>query len=264
MSKSYALPFHLAHKPLLAAPYTAYDGPYANKTDAHYLSIGRAQWAAHYEEDFSAKVFRHSGERWSRQSEELPLHRAIDLASMVVVALAADEKGVRLPARTFENQAEPLDLPLYGKLKLPLEVEERVRERLKALVRTLQTFHPELVSEALEAVELPPMMPALARENLLWLREMNGQAAWPILYMNVTDKRADSLDYYVDTYLVQHPNPYRGPSANLDVAYRSTYVKRRAMSIPGFEQLSPQAREELLVQLAHQAVAKYPSGQQTV
>ena len=158
MPKLYELPFNLAHKPLLAVSYAAYDGPYANKTDAYYLSIGRAQWAAHYEETFSAKVFRHSGARWSRQSEELPLHRVIDLATMVAAALAADEsKGVQLPAKTFENQDKPLDLPLHGKLKLPAEAEKRVRERLKALVRTLQVLHPELVSEALKTVELPSL-----------------------------------------------------------------------------------------------------------
>lgn len=157
---SYELPLNLAHKPLLAVPYAAYDGPYANKTDAYYLSIGRAQWAAHYEEEFSAKVFRHSGERWSRQSEELPLHRVIDLAIMIAAALVADEsKGVQMPAQTFENQEEPLDLNLRGKLKLPAEAEKRVRERFKALVCTLQVFHPELVSEALKTVgEAEPLL----------------------------------------------------------------------------------------------------------
>ena len=30
--------------------------------------------------DISAKVWRYTGEKWSRQSEELPLHRVIDLA----------------------------------------------------------------------------------------------------------------------------------------------------------------------------------------
>ena len=30
--------------------------------------------------DISAKVWRHTGGKWSRQSEELPLHRVLDLA----------------------------------------------------------------------------------------------------------------------------------------------------------------------------------------
>lgn len=154
---SHELPFNLAHKPLLAIPYATYDGPYANKTDAYFLSIGRAQWAAHYEEEYSAKVFRHSDKRWSRQSEELPLHRVIDLAIMIAAALVADEpKGVQLPAQTFENQQKPLDLKLHGKLKLPTDAEKRVRERFKALVRTLQVLHPELVSEALGEVGVLP------------------------------------------------------------------------------------------------------------
>ena len=33
--------------------------------------------------DISAKVWRYTGEKWSRQSEELPLHRVLDLAILV-------------------------------------------------------------------------------------------------------------------------------------------------------------------------------------
>lgn len=33
--------------------------------------------------DISAKVWRYTGEKWSRQSEELPLHRVLDLAVLI-------------------------------------------------------------------------------------------------------------------------------------------------------------------------------------
>lgn len=33
--------------------------------------------------DLSAKVWRYTGEKWSRQSEELPIHRVFDLASLL-------------------------------------------------------------------------------------------------------------------------------------------------------------------------------------
>jgi hypothetical protein len=33
--------------------------------------------------DISAKVWRYTGEKWSRQSEELPMHRVIDLALLI-------------------------------------------------------------------------------------------------------------------------------------------------------------------------------------
>jgi len=37
--------------------------------------------------DISAKAWRHTGEKWSRQSEELPLHRVLDLAILVTRTL---------------------------------------------------------------------------------------------------------------------------------------------------------------------------------
>jgi len=34
--------------------------------------------------DISAKIWRYTGEKWSRQSEEMPLHRVLDLAILIV------------------------------------------------------------------------------------------------------------------------------------------------------------------------------------
>lgn len=79
------IPNHLSHKPVIKLEnYANIDGMYANNTDAVGLSIGLAQWDS---DELSAKVWRHTDERWSRQSEELPLHRVIDLASMVCAAI---------------------------------------------------------------------------------------------------------------------------------------------------------------------------------
>jgi hypothetical protein len=33
--------------------------------------------------DISAKIWRHTGGKWSRQSEEMPLHRVLDLAVLI-------------------------------------------------------------------------------------------------------------------------------------------------------------------------------------
>ena len=33
--------------------------------------------------DISAKIWRYTGEKWSRQSEEMPLHRVLDLAILI-------------------------------------------------------------------------------------------------------------------------------------------------------------------------------------
>ena len=63
--------------------YGNVDGRQAYESDAQGLSLGLAQWNDRGKVDISAKVWRHTGERWSRQSEELPLHRALDLAILI-------------------------------------------------------------------------------------------------------------------------------------------------------------------------------------
>nr|WP_122012907.1 DUF6530 family protein [Maliibacterium massiliense] len=78
------IPATLKHKPVIVSEnYENVDGRYAYKTDAKGLSLGLAQWNDRGRVDISAKVWRHTGEKWSRQSEELPLHRVLDLAILV-------------------------------------------------------------------------------------------------------------------------------------------------------------------------------------
>lgn len=78
------IPTTLKHKPVVVVEnYGNVDGRYAYKTDAQGLSIGLAQWNDRGKVDVSAKVWRYTGEKWSRQSEELPLHRALDLAILI-------------------------------------------------------------------------------------------------------------------------------------------------------------------------------------
>lgn len=78
------IPTNLKHKPVIVSEnYGNVDGHYAYKTDAQGLSLGLAQWNDRGKVDISAKVWRHTGGKWSRQSEELPLHRVLDLAILV-------------------------------------------------------------------------------------------------------------------------------------------------------------------------------------
>jgi Family of unknown function (DUF6530) len=78
------IPATLKHKPVIVSEnYENVDGRYAYNTDAKGLSLGLAQWNDRGKVDISAKVWRYTGEKWSRQSEELPLHRVIDLAIFV-------------------------------------------------------------------------------------------------------------------------------------------------------------------------------------
>lgn len=78
------IPTTLKHKPVIISEnYESVDGRYAYHTDAKGLSLGLAQWNDRGKVDVSAKVWRYTGEKWSRQSEELPLHRVLDLAILV-------------------------------------------------------------------------------------------------------------------------------------------------------------------------------------
>lgn len=78
------IPTTLKHKPVIVSEnYENIDGKYAYDSDAKGLSLGLAQWNDRGKIDISAKVWRHTGGKWSRQSEELPLHRVLDLAILV-------------------------------------------------------------------------------------------------------------------------------------------------------------------------------------
>ncbi len=78
------IPTTLKHKPVIVSEnYENVDGRQAYNSDAKGLSLGLAQWNDRGKVDISAKVWRHTGEKWSRQSEELPLHRVLDLAILI-------------------------------------------------------------------------------------------------------------------------------------------------------------------------------------
>ena len=78
------IPTVLKHKPVIVSEnYENVDGRYAYNSDAKGISLGLAQWNDRGKVDISAKVWRYTGKKWSRQSEELPLHRVLDLAILV-------------------------------------------------------------------------------------------------------------------------------------------------------------------------------------
>lgn len=78
------IPTTLKHKPVIVSEnYENVDGRYAYNSDSKGLSLGLAQWNDRGKVEISAKVWRHTGEKWSRQSEELPLHRVLDLAILI-------------------------------------------------------------------------------------------------------------------------------------------------------------------------------------
>jgi hypothetical protein len=107
------IPTTLKHKPVIVAEdYENIDGRYAYHTDAKGLSLGLAQWNDRGKLDISAKVWRHTGEKWSRQSEELPLHRTLDLAIFICRGLMHFREAYRFP-----KLYDP-DKPVLGRVGL--------------------------------------------------------------------------------------------------------------------------------------------------
>jgi len=81
------IPTELKHKPVIVSEeYDLIDGRYARNSEAKGLSLGLAQWNERGKVEIAAKIWRHTGEKWSRQSEEMPLHRVLDLAILICKA----------------------------------------------------------------------------------------------------------------------------------------------------------------------------------
>ena len=93
------IPTSLKHKPVITVEnYEHVDGRNAYVSDAKGLSVGLAQWNDRGRVEASAKVWRYTGEKWSRQSEELPLHRVLDLAILIArVVRYRNEESYRFP-----------------------------------------------------------------------------------------------------------------------------------------------------------------------
>jgi len=97
------IPTTLKHKPVIVSDnYEQVDGRYAQDTDAKGLSLGLAQWNDRGKVDISAKVWRYTGEKWSRQSEELPLHRVLDLSILICRTMEHFQEAYR-----YEHLSDP-------------------------------------------------------------------------------------------------------------------------------------------------------------
>lgn len=92
------IPTTLKHKPVIVTEnYENIDGRQAYTSDAKGMSLGLAQWNDRGKLDISAKVWRHTGEKWSRQSEELPMHRVLDLAILTCRSYLYFQDAYRYP-----------------------------------------------------------------------------------------------------------------------------------------------------------------------
>ena len=109
------IPMNLKHKPvIIVEDYEQIDGRNAGNSDAKGLSLGLAQWNDRGQLDISAKVWRYTGQKWSRQSEELPMNRVIDLAILICKAKQYLAESYKFPKLYDENDPQIGRVGLQG------------------------------------------------------------------------------------------------------------------------------------------------------
>lgn len=126
-------PKGLRYKPIIAVnDYNTIDEIYASNSDAKALLTGQAQYD---EDEISAKVYRHTGHNWSRQSEELPIHRVPDLAVFIIASMQSspgDKKPVSNLGEIIVNHARHQELLDYYKKNKKL-LQSKIAELKKIL-----------------------------------------------------------------------------------------------------------------------------------
>ncbi|MFK7691963.1 DUF6530 family protein [Paenibacillus sp. HJGM_3] len=148
------IPTTLKHKPVIVSEnYENVDGRYANRTDAKGLSLGLAQWNDRGKVEISAKVWRYTGEKWSRQSEELPLHRVLDLSILLCRSMEYFREAYR-----YEQLYNP-ENPVIDRVGLQGDAmtvsvctdNEHIREDIKLFSQALSD-DGELIGERLRTL----------------------------------------------------------------------------------------------------------------
>ncbi|MEY2927116.1 MAG: hypothetical protein RL367_1593 [Pseudomonadota bacterium] len=126
-------PDHIAHKPVYVVPYFDHDYSEECDRDAQFITVGWPQWG---DDEPSAKIVRHSGQRWSRQSEELPLTRLVDLAILTAMVFGQGHNLTKIEPDAFESQPEPSDVAFGSKrdrifLSEELKSDELLKRRFR-------------------------------------------------------------------------------------------------------------------------------------
>ena len=150
------IPTTLKHKPVIVSDnYENVDGRYAHDTDAKGLSLGLAQWNDRGRVDISAKVWRYTGEKWSRQSEEMPLHRVLDLAILTLRAKLYFQEAYRME-KLYDPEKPVIDrIGLQGDAMTVAvcTYNERIDEDI-TLFREALEQDDELISERLHTLSV--------------------------------------------------------------------------------------------------------------
>ncbi len=137
------IPTWLRHKPIVSVDYKEKDA-YAG--DAMFLSIGKSTWNP---EDVSAKIWRwaENGSRWSRQSEELPLWRVLDLTKLLISTITGQQSSL---GEVFisENDRDFLQSYLQDNMALYIPRMNEISDLLNTSHQTNSIKTPNIFSFA--------------------------------------------------------------------------------------------------------------------
>lgn len=106
------LPTWLSHKPVLACDYQEVNEAAGcfDSDDARFISVGHAQYNPN---EASVKMFRWSSDRWSRQSEEVPVQRLPYMMAMLLAAIfRVQHPGEAVPGDLGDVVVAPQDMDL--------------------------------------------------------------------------------------------------------------------------------------------------------
>ena len=144
------IPTILKHKPVIVSKnYDKVDGR-TSPSDAKGLSLGLAQWNDRGKVDISAKIWRFTGAKWSRQSEEMPLNRVLDLAILICRAKQYFHNAYRYPKLYDENNIGIDRIPLQGDtLDISVCTANKMIDEDIKLFRSALEIDDELLSERL-------------------------------------------------------------------------------------------------------------------
>lgn len=149
------IPTYLKHKPVIVAEnYENVDGRMAYKSDAKGLSLGLAQWNDRGKLEVSAKIWRYTGEKWSRQSEEMPLHRVLDLAMLICKTKKYFQETAYLHAKLYDADNPQIDnIGLQGDaMRIGVCVDNPMIETDIELFASVLSQDDEILSERLHSL----------------------------------------------------------------------------------------------------------------
>ena len=125
------IPTNLKHKPVIVVEdYDKVDGRNALNMDAKGLSLGLAQWNDRGKVDISGKVWRHTGEKWSRQSEELPITRILDLAILAAQGSLYFQDAYRYE-KFYDPENPVVDIIGLQGNRMTVEVDTKIQRSMK-------------------------------------------------------------------------------------------------------------------------------------